>query len=638
MGKIDVTASSSGHGTWAAPLLPSESHGAAFRFSPRHRGLGGMNLASGSADTAVNETFGGVGRQAPSATRRRRGEEEVKGSRELLLAGLACALSTPVHADGTVLLADNQAVLAAWGQNTGGAAPEVVPQADGGTQIVWHGSVTVDAYNNTVSGGSLQTPLQPGSYYRAQWQNDGRAIAPTGDTAFGQFAVTNTNDPAVASTETQINTLRGGLTGSQYQLMVGDVIPDFSALGMYSPLRGVLLDRQLGHLALAGTAGVVAPSWETLTGAVAPTQYLRDAYAAKASLAVTPGSSLFVTGQSYADDTASVAPGTATLAPDTAHVVTGGFSSQVGRASFNGEVGVSRFSQLGEDPVSDRAYDFDTAFAFTNARITAGFHDFGAYYAALSTQNQPGIKERFIDGNWNAASWLVLSADARSTSNQILVNPLNPPAPSLPANTHSATTGETLSLGKVLAGLSAQFSQSVGKGHNVDGSRNNTDVYAESLSLLRQAWSASVGYSSTRVLNDDAPTLDGTVDTWTGSLAWQWGSFASGGTWGIGPSLSASRSREDLGDATLRMNSYTVSLPVQWRGLGSLTPSVTWGDTDNPSAGPTVYSDTVQILASHPLRGGGSTSLYVLDTRMSGGTALQNFSTRVVGVELVHPY
>lgn len=63
--------------------------------------------------------------------------------------GGGIALAQPAEAPAPDAAAQNSAAVEAW-QETGGAAPQLVPQPDGTTRLEWRLTGSVDAYENRV--------------------------------------------------------------------------------------------------------------------------------------------------------------------------------------------------------------------------------------------------------------------------------------------------------------------------------------------------------------------------------------------------------------------------------------------------------------------------------------------------------
>ncbi len=554
----------------------------------------------------------------------------------LALAAAGCGTAVAADSSNTAVLADNSEVLQAWQQGAaGGQTPDLVQQADGGTTIEWHGGVTLDKYVNSSSGGNTLTPNRGGSYYKAQVQSDLRGTSPDGDLSYMQLSLTNTDDRSVLSSNpTQINSLLMGRAGKDYQITLGDVVASYSQLGTSLGLRGIGGQKLFGQSSMfSASAGVQAPSWEALANTVPRTQFLRNVYAGKAETAFSEAWRGYVTTQGYADDTGSLGRGMSLLAPASARTTTAGFTYQQGQLGVQGEAGVSRWQEEGQDEHNDNAFIVDANWRVESVGLRAGHHDIGRYYSSLSGMAAPGVQETYVAGDWAAAQWVTFTADARHSVNEGAMNTINA------QKTDALLAGAFINFGPDWPGwgLMLNHSQSRGESANNGASTENQGNGA-SLFYYGQVWNGSLGYNEQKVSSNAAPGADAKTTGWVGTVGRNWSddSGVAGGMWTLGTNLTASLQEQNL-DAGGSTRSTVLGLGVsaQRSGWGSLNASLSDGTTTQTTGGPDLRMKTYQVDAAYPFKGQNSLRFYLRSNRTGGGTAA-DYNDRTVGLQLVY--
>jgi hypothetical protein len=545
---------------------------------------------------------------------------------------------------GGVLLAQNDQVLQAW-QRSGGAAPELVRQEDGGTVIKWKGGAMLDAYHNSVSGGGLVTPYRSGNFHKLQVQGDLRAVQPNGDQTYLQFSATNTDDPAVLSHApgTQINSLQFGHSADDYLFALGDVTADFSRLGSNTGLRGMLLQKRMGDDTLvSGMAGVLAESWEQLGEHVDRTRYIRHVYGAKLDTPFGEHSRVFVTAQSYRDDEGSLDAGLSVLAPSAAHTATAGFFYQLDRFALQGEAGLSRWKENDRGAENDHAFIVDATWDFDTLGLTAGHHDIGLYYSSLSTETGSGLRETYLNGNWLAADWLSINADVRHSENEMAAVSITGTPPSSPSvnssETDSLATTANITFGPEYTGWSLMLNQSLSHGENSDGSSNRNTGYGSTLSYGDERWNASLGYQFVSNHNGGSSATDSDSRTWQFSLGRNWSNATemASATWMFGLTLGLSRQKQELdtgGGPTT--SSWQVGLNGQHFDWGTLSATYMRGTISGQPGSGDLRQKSWQIDASRPLGDNFSINFYLRNNTNSGSTTGADYEEDVVGIQLV---
>lgn len=555
-----------------------------------------------------------------------------------LLLALAAGCGTAAAADlsSPAVLADNNEVLQAWQQGAGGGqAPDLVQQADGGTTIEWHGGITLDKYVNRSSGGSLLTPGRSGSYYKAEAQSDLRGTAADGDLSYLQLSLTNTDDRSVLSSHpTQINSLLMGRAGKDYQVTLGDVVASYSQLGTSLGLRGIGGQKLFGQSSMfSASAGVLAQSWETLANTVQRTQFLRNVYAGKAETAFGETWRGYVTAQGYSDDTGSLGQGMSLLMPASARATTAGFAYQEGQLGVQGEAGVSRWQEEGQQEHNDNALIVDANWRVQSLGLRAGHHSIGRYYSSLSGMAAPGIKETYVAGDWTAAPWVTFTADARHSANEGAMNTVNA------QKTDALLAGAFINFGADWPGWGMMLNHSQSKGESGNGGASSkNEGNGVSLFYYGQVWNGSLGYNEQKVSSNAAPGANAQTTGWVGTVGRNWSddSGVAGAGWTLGTNLTASlqEQRLDSGGST-RSTVFGLGVSAQRSGWGSLNASLSEGTTSQTTGGADLRLKTYQVDALYPFKGQNSLRFYLRNNQNGGGT-ITNYSDRVVGLQLVY--
>ena len=560
-----------------------------------------------------------------------------------LLAGI----TKPAPADaysGKLILASNNEVLGAWQQLAqDGATPELVNQDGGGTKIEWHGGVTLNKYNDTVSGGELLTSQRPGSYYKADVNSDLRATSPDGDTSFAQFSLTNTNDHSVLTQyDTQINTLVVGRTGQDYDIRAGDTALDLSRLaGSTGGMRGMQVQRQFGSSTLiSAAAGVLVPSWEELEKAVPRSQYLRDAYAVKLEQALGEATRLFVVQEGYSDEQGSLDSTNALLAAASASVTTAGFSYQQNALSVTGEAATSRWKEVGQTANTSQAYAIDANWTGESYGLYGGYHDTGLYYTSLPGQAQPGLRETFIGGNWTATSWLALTADLRRSENRVADTTASGPSAATSTRTDTVAVAENITFGQQMPGLGLGLRQSASNGKNADGTRKKTIEYSANASYSGQVWSTGLGYDLNKIDDPSTPASSGRTETWTANLGLN---LTMGGDETVPPEWAASMNMTGTlqhyinAGISARGSNYSLQMHVQRTQWFILDANYGEGFTTSPLVGgATVRTRIYSVSAAHPFGDQNSLRFYLNNSGTIAGDPTQIYSQKQIGAELIY--
>lgn len=529
--------------------------------------------------------------------------------------GTSSLVAYGVETDERILVAENSQVLSQW-EGTGGQAPQIVAEQDGGTRIEWHGGIAWDKYVNKSTGGDIFTPQRSGSFYVAQVTNDLRGTGPDGDVSYFQFSGTHTNDRAVLSNPSQIGVFRIGRAGQGYKFEAGDVVANYSTLGANTPMRGLFGEGFLGKAYVSASAGVISESWEALADTVPRTRYLRNAYAVKVDLPVGESTHFFVTNQGYADDSSSgtpgtVAGGTIALAAANARNTTLGFNHQQGQFSLQGEVGASYWKEDVQKGYNDNAVMLDAGYQLGTVNLRAGHHDIGTYYTSISAMGGAGVNENYINAAWPAKSWLSLSIDLRNSENKLAAppSPATTPGSTIPpvnttgnsSKTDSGSLNANINI-EAVPGLSSNLVYMETKGENSDGGRNANKNHGAGLSYVYQTWNGSANFQQSISTNSGTTASNSTTDTWNYLVGKAWSDAApdAAPSWNLNLNLGFGTSHQDLDSgASTKGENASANLTAQHIKWGNLTAAYRYNAISSPLDGSKSKQRQYQIETAH---------------------------------------
>jgi hypothetical protein len=551
----------------------------------------------------------------------------------LLLCGGAAAAQSQQPVPAT-----NDAVAQQFSQG-GAPTPQVVPQADGTTKIEWRGGITTDVYGTKVntSGGTAASALTSGTYGKSILQSDLRGIAPTGDVSQFQLGMTFSNDRSVLSqTSHQINNLQVGRAGADYQVMVGDVMPNFSNLSSALGVRGLYGQRQFGSNGIYGYAGVVAESWEALEGQVFRNQLLRDAYGVKVDHAFSPSFRVYATGQEGSDrrDSVTAPLSIGTLLPSRIRSGTGGFQYQSGAWQLSGEGATSSFEQEGLAGRSGHAYILDGSWTGSGVSLRAGRHDIDANFASLSTSALPGVKESYLGSDWTAASWLSVGGEARRTQLTTLASTAQS---STVTSTDSGSVHGTFTFGPSLQGWSANIQEMQSRTNDPLAQRGRNAQMSAGLNYGSQTWTTGLMYSLAQVRNAAASASDADTESYQFTLgrAFSNADANAPASWSLNVNGSAGVQHQHLliGLDTATTN-YSVAISGQRAVWGSLSVMFTGGEITQTTGLPSLRQRGLTFEAIHPFTQRVALKIYSSDIQRNIGAPLSGATERITGIQL----
>ena len=566
----------------------------------------------------------------------------------LPFALLALAGSPAGAAEG---LQDNATVLAQFAQASGGAAPQLVAGEDGATKIEWHGGATVDFYSRSASGGATLTPYSGGHYHRIGMQSDLRGTAPEGDVSWMQFALTQSDDPsAILLGNSQINTLSAGRAGLGYRVAFGDVAVNHSSLGANMPLRGLLAQRYFGQTLVSASAGVIAESWEALADQGRRRMFLKNAYALKAETPFGQNLQAYATVQGYREDGDSVGANALALVPSSGNTATAGLNWREGRYFLQAEGGLSRYGEKGLDGHRDRALIVDGGWQGDKLGLRLGHHDLGRYYASLSGLAGAGIRESYANASWQTTSWMSLTGDVRRSENQMAAPPIPPPTPTIPP---TPVTPYTPFVGKTeAANLRAQFTfadvpglglgLTVGESHGKSsgGGSNRNANQGASLSYMRPAWNASLGYQNSTLKNSLAAGSDSRSDTWMASYGRNWSDATdiAPASWMLNATASGSFQRQHLENgSTSTLNTLNLVVMGERSAWGRLS-AILGGSRGHDATGGALRQHWYQLDAGRALGQRGGIRLYLRGMSSFQDRSAIAYRDKTAGVQLSYAF
>jgi hypothetical protein len=536
----------------------------------------------------------------------------------------------------------NQDVLDTW-QEVSGQAGTI---SDENGEIEWHGQVTQDVYHvdvesnqpsNTLSG------LDEGNFSTTRLQGDLRYNENDGDVSYIQGGFSQTNDEAQQSNyRGQITNIQLGRAGNGYQLAAGDVVADFSKIGSSLGLRGLYANKQMQAFNLAGYAGTIANSWEslfnrsTITGQPARTQYLRDVLGAKLSYAIDGNWSVFGTVQTYSDRESSV---TDTLSDflfsESAATGTAGIGYQDNKTQWSVELGSSKISYdlQGADDTSDNALLIDAAHAWDTISIQAGYHDLGSRYASLAQNILPGVRETYISGQWFMTSNLTYGGDVRNSDSRVS-NIFGQKSP--------LTSGYTVS-----NWVTYSLPQLPGLTFNLQDTRNWVEIKSLdsksrttstdfTTSYANQYYSSSLTLTNLRERDSTSPSTNSTTD----GVQLMLGRQLLLGELLILPKISGGvqvyggyqQQRIANGTETSGGN-QGVNMNIASEKLGQLQLSFTNRDTSQPNGGASLNTKSVYLDWAKVIKNVFSIKAYISNNYFNHGDKSKQVDEKIVGLQ-----
>lgn len=571
----------------------------------------------------------------------KRGKFEVRGKAFPLRCLVAASLGVAAGAAGANQGSqDNQKVLDAWAQTTGGAAPAVVAQPDGSTRLEWQVQTSAEAYGSRVSTAgeaTINSPLQDGDRNKTSM---GFVVKGTGGqaTPYLQGALLATNDRAVLGKyDNQLSTLQAGYLTPTWQVMAGDVAANYSSLSSNLGLRGLMGQARVGALSLSTHAGTIAESWEallnrgTLTGAPPRTAFLRDVYGAKLDYEVMQGVRLFATTQGYSDREGSLS--TAVLPAAETRSSTAGVAYQGQALSLSLEAGGSRFGVKGQDKRAGNALVFAAVYKAGAVTWRAGRNDIGPLFASLAAAAAPGVEETYLGADWLVSPTLTLGAEARSGANKVASTEISEATRS-PFD--ALVLRGTIGLGKWIEGSSLQLMEMRSNNETPLGQTRENRNTSIGFNFSRAGWVTNFGVARNSSEDASNPNADSTTRSVQASLGRSWSGMQGNHSWVVSANALINRqvqSLKALGSET-RSNNIGLTFMAQHQGWGTLNMAWQTGKVTQPMGGPDLDQRAFQLDASYPLTRIAALRAYWRWTERNAGVDSLKTTERVGGANV----
>ncbi len=564
---------------------------------------------------------------------------------------LWCGSST---AEGAL---DNQAVLDRFAQATGQVG-RIEADGEGGVRITWEGALSVDLYRRRVEGPPLLTPYRSGGYAQFEFESDRRESDPHGRVRWLRFGAALSDDTAVLPTgQGKVRHLSVGEAGPQHRWAVGDVPVEHSALGIYSPVRGVLAEAMIGASTLVSfSAGTLAESWEALADESHRTLRRRDLATVMLATGLGNDAQAFATVQAFADagdpgrfdDRFGWAP--SDEVPTSGRSATAGFRWRHGAWSAQGEVGASRWREDGAASRQDQALVVDVGWDGNGLSLRAGHHAIGRYFGMVSSLAASGVGETYANASWTVTERWGLTLDLRRSRNDLSRPPVPPPPITVPPTAPSAPTPVAGRVDSVqvssryavasVSGLALTANAGRSRSATDDAlSDQRTDQGGVGAQWAQAGWNAAVGWQHTRLADGGVVAGGQRGNAYTMNLgrtlsdaradraaSWQWTT-----------QLSANLRRQRLSGGT-RVDTDTWTLVFQGERVGWGQLGLTLGTSrGNDALGSDVRMEWMQLEGARALGERTGLKLYVRDGRLHHG-ALYEYQEQLYGVQLSHRF
>lgn len=576
--------------------------------------------------------------------------------------------------------AANQQVLRSWQQQTGQSIPFgtgiVVDPATGKPSTAsskgfeFHGQIELGGYNNRVSnpsGNPALSSTREGSFGKLVFQGDARSISAEQDVTYAQATLTSTDDRSFQSRyATQINNLQVGRTGIGYQIALGDVAANFSGLSTNQGLRGALLAKDIGAFTLTGYAGIVADSWEALTGRdtrdgqPSRTRNLRDVIGLKSEYKINPQgafrASVYATVQNYRDRAGTGSAPPLLLPPPVGTVIAplttlegtvaslGGQFNQ-GNLQLTAELASSRTQDQSapQDSATDQAFVVDTLYRIGPVSLRAGHHNLGANYAALAQTNAPGVRETYAGADWQITPQLLWGIDARTAvTGAATLAALKGGTGLLPASQSSLDSlSNRLSYSlQDIPGLALSLSDTRSKGLDALSNSNKIDTTQLGASFANTTWNANflVGFGQARGAAN--PASNSNNQNWQIFVGRNWRAADAGG-WTLATQATIGQQTQKLiaTSSSSMSNNLGLYLQASYPQMGSLSAGWQQQNLSQPTAGaPDLKSNSFNVDWSREFGVHWIAKAYAKASKRNQGDLLLQFGERTVGLQGVYKW
>lgn len=537
----------------------------------------------------------------------------------------------------------NDQVIQSWQQsNLGGAVPALARDEDGSTRLDWRAGVTLDVYNNDIqsSGGAVNTPLRPGTFFKNSFTSDLRAIHPDNSVDHFQVGVNNSDDRAVLSQNPyQITNLQVGRTGESYRVALGDIAPNFSSLSSALGVRGLYGQRQFGDITVLGFSGQVAENWEVLSSTVPSNQYLRDVHGIKLEKAFGTSLRTYVTAQAFTEREAPIMAQSSMAPLGASHSMSAGFQFQQDQFSLTGETAGSSFEDDGTSNRQGHAMVVDANWRGASVGLRAGYHHIDSEFTSLSLAAQPGVHEAYVGVDWMAASWVTLTTDMRKSKNSTLATAFSD---STFVDTDALTVRANINFGPEHPGWGMALQNVASQSTDAADQVSRRSDFLTTLTYITPEFNAGLGLGQGKITSEVFPSNDSATENWSLNAGRTFSNAMPdmAPTWSAGVNFFAtSQSQRLLVEGGVSNNTnYTLALSGQLVGWGSVNLLFSGGETTQPSGAPALRVRGVQLDAVFPMKAQNTFKVYVRNTQRNIDDPVLFAQENVFGFQLVYNF
>lgn len=537
----------------------------------------------------------------------------------------------------------NDQVIQSWQQsNLGGAVPALARDEDGSTRLDWRAGVTLDVYNNDIqsSGGAVNTPLRPGTFFKNSFTSDLRAIHPDNSVDHFQVGVNNSDDRAVLSQNPyQITNLQVGRTGESYRVALGDIAPNFSSLSSALGVRGLYGQRQFGDITVLGFSGQVAENWEVLSSTVPSNQYLRDVHGIKLEKAFGTSLRTYVTAQAFTEREAPIMAQSSMAPVGASHSMSAGFQFQQDQFSLTGETAGSSFEDDGTSNRQGHAMVVDANWRGASVGLRAGYHHIDSEFTSLSLAAQPGVHEAYVGVDWMAASWVTLTTDMRKSRNSTLATAFSD---STFVDTDALTVRANINFGPEHPGWGMALQNVASQSTDAADQVSRRSDFLTTLTYTTPEFNAGLGLGQGKITSEVFPSNDSATENWSLNVGRTFSNAMPdmAPTWSAGVNFFAtSQSQRLLVEGGVSNNTnYTLALSGQLVGWGSVNLLLSGGETTQPTGAPALRVRGVQLDALFPMKAQNTFKVYVRNTQRNVDDPVLFAQENVFGFQLVYNF
>jgi hypothetical protein len=590
------------------------------------------------------------------------------GRQRVLRPRFLCAAVSLALSAGATAMTDDE-VLARFSQATDLPLPQLTQSAGGAMQLTWSSTLDLNAYRNTQTGGPTLNPHAGGTLHRATFGSDYKRVTEGDVTTWAQTQLTQTNDLTSQRHKFLVNKVQVGYSQPGFVGAAGDLAVAHSTLGTQLPIRGVQAQKYFGPMVGSVAAGLFVEDWKSAFSKGVRTAYPREAYAMKLATApnamdsVIKGLDLYVTAQSFADQTSTTAASPFIINPLNKAK---GASATIGAAykydkfALNIEGGKSRFDEEGRKRLNDDAIMADISWQGDPVAVRLGFHNIGVDYSTLATV-APGTREAFGNIAWRINPEFSATLDARQSrytpnSRTAIIpppplppttppDPFAPPIPAVVAPPKVITDSQSASLSfnyspAAIVGFNTSLTLGRAKTEQIGAdSRTQSDNASFNMSYSRDGWTGSVNLTEMR---NDAFGVAPNEARSTGATVNLSKSFAdSTGQRSLNVMSSYMKQWQENGTNVFQPaakgwnDRVILTLGFNWLNVGSVNASVFLGHLKDPVSGAIGKQDGGQLDLIWAINPKWNFKLFGRENRNWQALSAQAYKDRSIGASLV---